>query len=1256
MRVNEGHMDFETNLLYSLLAFQKGWIDADRLLETCRETAAEATVSLPDQLVERGWLTLEQKAELDVTLDQELEHHGGDLLAALSATVDGRSLEAIREAPEVSGLIEARLTVACGPAGRILLESLLPGEAGSRDRYTLTHLYAKGGMGQVWLARDVTLGREIALKELRPDQANHALVHSRFLGEAKITAQLEHPGIVPVYELGEGQSPFYTMRFVKGQTLSQAIRSYHQKRAQADPVGLVNLLSAFIAVCHTVAYAHSRGVIHRDLKGQNVILGAFGEVIVLDWGLAKKLGSAAALAPADDIEPRRVDPTASPVEVCAQSAPGGTEAASEPSMFLEKTKDGQLLGTPAYMAPEQAKGQHEQTDHRTDVYGLGAILYEILTGRTPFQGKTTTELLRQVREELPKPPRLLNPQVAPDLQAICLKALAKAPGQRYGSATELAQEVQRHLADEPVLAYPEPWTRRTARWMRRHRTAVATAAGLMVTATALLSVSTVLISRERNEARAQGKQARQAVDDMYTRVAENWLEDRLDPLQKEFLEKALNYFETFTRESAREPAVRLEHGRIYQRMGDIQQKFGRTEAAEAAFRKAITFYELLELESPADHDVRRALAVTQTRLGELLLRHNQIEAAEQLFQQAESRLTALAANPDATATDLWLLARTLRARGELLRRRGNIVEARPFELRACDLLETAHNATPDAPEIRNDLALAYDSLGRLLREFGETDASERAFRRAYDLLDQLVASFPTMPRYRESLFHACNGLGGVEYATGRWSAAETHWRRQFREAERLAQDFPDRPEFQRFLAGGSANLGGILAEQNRLDEAQPILHRAIELNTALAGRFPEDEELRFDLANCSYNLGYVQQKIGRAYEAVPSVEKALELNRALIRSSPQVPLYRRALGLSLRLQGDVLQQLGRTGAEEAYRECLAVTEKLAAEFPANITYRVDLARCQNRLGGLLADAQRIDEAEAMYQDALAALDLKGAENQTRESRREQAKVLNNLGELRRSTHRPGAEESLRRAVAMAQELTSGPEPPRSDQQFQAIVQNNLGELLAEQQDFLRAEELFQTAIASLETLEAEAPTAVDTQSYLGHVADQQGRMMMQLGRLVEAQTAFEKAVNHQRRAVQLTEGKVPAFREQLASSLAELAETRCALGRYEDAIQAAVELSRTPPRPGQGALDAARILARCGAQVAADENLPADRRDQLSQVCLGRSVVLLREAIDANAKLVDPIRTDSDLRKILDRPEFQSLFSTVAARQSGSAE
>ena len=210
--------------------------------------------------------------------------------------MDGRTLEVIGGAAAARGALEFQLDPAAAkkPEERALkvLGALSPGEHESRERYTLTHLHAKGGMGRVWLARDGSLGRQIALKELRPDQADNTIVCSRFLYEAKITAQLEHPGIVPVYELGEGQVPVLHHAVRAGPHVERGDPGLPQEagRRRGRPGRSDRALECVRRVCHAVAYAHSRGIIHRDLKGQNVVLGDFGEVIVLDWGLAKRVG------------------------------------------------------------------------------------------------------------------------------------------------------------------------------------------------------------------------------------------------------------------------------------------------------------------------------------------------------------------------------------------------------------------------------------------------------------------------------------------------------------------------------------------------------------------------------------------------------------------------------------------------------------------------------------------------------------------------------------------------------------------------------------------------------------------------------------------------------------------------------------------------------------------------------------------------------------------------------------------------------
>jgi PAS domain S-box-containing protein len=295
-------------------------------------------------------------------------------------------------------------------------------QAGTETRYDLTNIHASGGIGQVWLARDHQLDRDVAIKELLPANMGHAKTVARFLREARLTGQLEHPGIVPVYELGSrADTPFYAMRFVRGRTLSAAVQSYHANRINGrdDPLEFIALLTAFAAVCNTIAYAHSRGVLHRDLKGDNVILGDFGEVIVLDWGLAKLIGQP---------EELETDPV---------------QTARDSSRDAALTLQGEVVGTPAYMAPEQAEGRLDAIDQRTDIFGLGAILYEILTGQPPFVGTSTFEVLKRAIRGSAALPHELWPQVPPALEAVCLKAMAKEPHERYSSASDLAQEVQR---------------------------------------------------------------------------------------------------------------------------------------------------------------------------------------------------------------------------------------------------------------------------------------------------------------------------------------------------------------------------------------------------------------------------------------------------------------------------------------------------------------------------------------------------------------------------------------------------------------------------------------------------------------------------------------------------------------------------------------------------------------------------------------------------------------------------------------------
>jgi tRNA A-37 threonylcarbamoyl transferase component Bud32 len=346
------------------------------------------------------------------------------------------------------------------------------GDLSSPERFRPLRLHAEGGLGEVHLAQDCELRREVALKRIRDEYADDPDSRHRFLREAEITGGLEHPGIVPVYGLGQGADgrPYYAMRFIKGDSLKQAIERFHQAEGpKRDPgertLALRELLGRFVEVCNAVGYAHSRGVLHRDLKPDNVMLGPYGETLVVDWGLAKPVG--------------RPEGRNGPAEVTLRpTMPGG----SEPSQM------GQVIGTPAYMAPEQAAGRLDQLGPASDVYSLGATLYCLLTGKAQFENSPAWLVLPQViRGEFPLP-RQIKGGIPRPLSAICLKAMALKPEDRYASARALADDIEHWLADEPVAAFREPLLARLGRWCRRHRVLVTSVAAAALAAVVLAGV------------------------------------------------------------------------------------------------------------------------------------------------------------------------------------------------------------------------------------------------------------------------------------------------------------------------------------------------------------------------------------------------------------------------------------------------------------------------------------------------------------------------------------------------------------------------------------------------------------------------------------------------------------------------------------------------------------------------------------------------------------------------------------------------
>jgi WD40 repeat protein/serine/threonine protein kinase len=376
-------------------------------------------------------------------------------------------------------------------------ETLIPDPRKAEDqirlggRYVPIRSHARGGLGEVSVARDDELGREVALKTMQDRVADDPDSRARFVREAEITGNLEHPGIVPVYGLGAGPDgrPFYAMRFIEGESLEHAILRFHAAEGpRRDPgerrMELLRLLARFCDVCNAIAYAHSRGILHRDLKPANVMLGAHGETLVVDWGLAKVLGRPEGQPPPE---------------------PGSTlafVARLVESSSSSETIPGHPIGTPSFMSPEQADGRVEDLGPASDIYNLGATLYALLTGQAPFVGGAIGALLTKVRQGEFLPPRAVASGPIPRaLEAICLKAMALRPEDRHASALALRDDIQRWLADEPVLAYRESLIERLLRWSRRHRTWVLAATTVLFGLLIVMSVATAVVDQARQRER-----------------------------------------------------------------------------------------------------------------------------------------------------------------------------------------------------------------------------------------------------------------------------------------------------------------------------------------------------------------------------------------------------------------------------------------------------------------------------------------------------------------------------------------------------------------------------------------------------------------------------------------------------------------------------------------------------------------------------------------------------------------------------------
>ena len=707
----------DRHLLVGLIALQHGIINQGQLLAAFQAWTLDRAKSLADHLAARGDLDGEDRAAVEALAARHLKRHGGDVQQSLAALNAGRStrdsLVRLADVDIEASLAHLRATaIQTGDdvnADRTASYSV--GAATSDgQRFRLLRPHARGGLGEVFVALDTELHREVALKQILENHADDPVSRQRFVLEAEVTGGLEHPGIVPVYGLGTyaGGRPYYAMRFIKGDSLKEATEHFHDDDSLKNNSGrrsleLRKLLRRFLDVCNAIEYAHSRGVLHRDIKPGNIIVGKHGETLVIDWGLAKATG--------------RSEPGSGERTLLPSSASGSAE-----------TLPGSALGTPAYMSPEQAAGDLDRLGPRSDVYSLGATLYCLLTGRPPFEGDDLGEILRKVQSGDFRAPREVDPALDQALEAVSTKAMAIKPQDRYATCRALAEDIERWMADEPVSAWCEPIARRVRRWARRNRTTMTAAAVALVAGLVGLGTVTAVQARANTALRTANAEVRLANAELASEKA------RVQARYNLAME-AIKAFHTGASEDflLREPKFKDLRDRLLKSAANFYGKLGSL------------------LKGQSDFASRRALGQANYELAELTSKVGQREAALAAHQQVLEYREALAAEPGAGGESIVDVGESLAAVGDEQFVAGKTALAQASFEAAQSRLEALDKAHPNTAAIQTGLANAYDHIGNLLRETGKPAESLESFAKALSIKQKLLDANPGIARYQSNL-------------------------------------------------------------------------------------------------------------------------------------------------------------------------------------------------------------------------------------------------------------------------------------------------------------------------------------------------------------------------------------------------------------------------------------------------------------------------------------------------------------------------